>query len=161
MLCAIIGVFVVIASDTTQTYHVAIVGYLSCGLVLTSSSVNSTIYSSNGAKEATAAGHILLAMVNVRQPRVSSELNSANQFTRLYGFSISDQHLLPFLVLISTHSRYTRATKYHKGDEAPAMDTQADQIHPSPQTCLHRCIHPLNSAASRLRHQSQVSQVVR
>ncbi|KAG9237935.1 high osmolarity signaling protein sho1 [Amylocarpus encephaloides] len=65
MLCAIIGVFVVIASDTTQTYHVAIVGYLACGLVLTSSSVNSTIYSSNGAKEATAAGHILLSMVNI------------------------------------------------------------------------------------------------
>jgi SHO1 osmosensor len=33
---------------------------------LTSSSVNSLIYSSNGAKEATAAGHILLSMVNVR-----------------------------------------------------------------------------------------------
>lgn len=65
MLCCIIGVFVVIASDTTQTYHVAIVGYLACGLVLTSSSVNSLIYSSNGAKEATAAGHILLSMVNV------------------------------------------------------------------------------------------------
>jgi SHO1 osmosensor len=64
--CAcIIGVFVVIASDTTQTYHVAIVGYLACGLVLTSSSVNATIYSSNGAREATAAGHILLSMVNV------------------------------------------------------------------------------------------------
>jgi SHO1 osmosensor len=66
MLCCIVGVFVVIASDTTQTYHVAIVGYLACGLVLTSSSVNSLIYSSNGAKEATAAGHILLSMVNVR-----------------------------------------------------------------------------------------------
>jgi SHO1 osmosensor len=65
MLCVIIGVFVIIASDTTQTYSVAIVGYLACGLVLTSSSVNSTIYSSNGAKEATAAGHILLSMVNI------------------------------------------------------------------------------------------------
>lgn len=65
MLCCIVAVFVVIASDTTQTYHVAIVGYLACGLVLTSSSVNSLIYSSNGAKEATAAGHILLSMVNV------------------------------------------------------------------------------------------------
>ncbi|KUJ09864.1 putative high osmolarity signaling protein Sho1 [Mollisia scopiformis] len=65
MMCCIIGVFVVIASDTTQTYHVAIVGYLACGLVLTSSSVNSLIYSSNGAKEATAAGHILLSMVNI------------------------------------------------------------------------------------------------
>jgi len=65
MLCCIVGVFVVIASDTIQTYHVAIVGFLACGLVLTSSSVNSLIYSSNGAKEATAAGHILLSMVNI------------------------------------------------------------------------------------------------
>jgi SHO1 osmosensor len=65
MLCCIIGVFVVIASDTTQTYHVAIVGFLACGLVLTSSTVNSTVYSSNGAKEAAAAGHILLSMVNI------------------------------------------------------------------------------------------------
>jgi len=65
MLCCIIGVFVVIASDTTQTYHVAIVGFLATGLVLTSSSVNSLIYSSNGAKEASAAGHILLSMVSI------------------------------------------------------------------------------------------------
>jgi hypothetical protein len=79
MLCCIIGVFVVIASDTTQTYHVAIVGFLSCGLVLTSSTVNSTIYSSNGAKEATAAGHILLSMVNVR---ISLSLNSIGMLTR-------------------------------------------------------------------------------
>jgi SHO1 osmosensor len=68
MLVVIIGIFVVVASDTTQTYHVAIVGFLACGLVLTSSSVNSLIYSSNGAKEATAAGHILLSMVNVKLP---------------------------------------------------------------------------------------------
>lgn len=66
MLCCILGIFVVIASDTTQTYHVAIVGFLATGLVLTSSSVNSLIYSSNGAKEAAAAGHILLSMVAVR-----------------------------------------------------------------------------------------------
>jgi len=65
MLCVILGIFVVVASDTTQTYHVAIVGFLACGLVLTSSSVNSMIYSSNGAKEAAAAGFILLSMVNI------------------------------------------------------------------------------------------------
>lgn len=66
MLGVISLVFIVIASDTTQTYHVAVVGFLACGLVLTSSSVNDLIYSSNGAKEAAAAGHILLSMVNVR-----------------------------------------------------------------------------------------------
>jgi SHO1 osmosensor len=67
MFCLIIGIFVVVASDTTQTYHVALVGFLSSGLILTSSSVNSLIYSSNGAKEAAAAGFILLSMVDVRR----------------------------------------------------------------------------------------------
>lgn len=66
MLFVILGVFVVVASDTIHTYHVAIVGFLATGLILTSSSVNSLVYSANGAKEATAAGHILLSMVNVR-----------------------------------------------------------------------------------------------
>lgn len=56
----------VVASDTTQTYHVAMVGYLACGLVLTTSSVNSLVYSANGAKEAASAGFILLSMVTVR-----------------------------------------------------------------------------------------------
>lgn len=72
MLCVIIGIFVVVASDTVQTYHVAIVGYLACGLVLTSSSVNSLIYSPNGAKEAAGAGYILLSMVNVRYAQFST-----------------------------------------------------------------------------------------
>lgn len=61
----IIGVFVVVASDTIQTYHVAVVGYLACGLVLTTSSVNGLVYSANGAKEAASAGFILLSMVTV------------------------------------------------------------------------------------------------
>ncbi|ROW10554.1 hypothetical protein VMCG_02008 [Cytospora schulzeri] len=59
------GVFVVVASDTAQTYHVALVGYLACGLVLTTSSVNSLVYSANGAKEAASAGFILLSMVTI------------------------------------------------------------------------------------------------
>ncbi|KAL1873101.1 hypothetical protein VTK73DRAFT_1106 [Phialemonium thermophilum] len=61
----VVGVFVVVASDTTQTYHVAVVGYLACGLVLATSSVNALVYSSNGAKEAAAAGFILLSMVTI------------------------------------------------------------------------------------------------
>ncbi len=39
---------------------------LACGLVLTTSSVNGLVYSTNGAKEAAAAGFILLSMVTVR-----------------------------------------------------------------------------------------------
>lgn len=62
---AIVGIFVVIASDSTQTYHVAIVGYLGCGLILSTSSVNTLIYTNNGAREAAAAGFILLAMVTI------------------------------------------------------------------------------------------------
>jgi SHO1 osmosensor len=61
----IIGVFVVIASDSVQTYHLALVGYLGCGLVLTTSSVNNLIHFTQGAKEASASGFILLSMVTI------------------------------------------------------------------------------------------------
>jgi SHO1 osmosensor len=65
MFCLIVGIFVVILSDITQTYFVAIVVFLAAGLILTSSSVNNLIYTSNIAKQATAAGFILLSIVNV------------------------------------------------------------------------------------------------
>lgn len=42
-----------------------IVGFLGAGLVFTTSSVNSLVYSSDGAHEAAAAGFILLSMVAV------------------------------------------------------------------------------------------------
>ncbi|KAI1392465.1 uncharacterized protein F4822DRAFT_425673 [Hypoxylon trugodes] len=61
----IAGIFVAVASDSIQTYHVAIVGYLACGLVATTSSVNALVYSPEGAREAAAAGFILLSMVNI------------------------------------------------------------------------------------------------
>lgn len=66
MLVCIVFVLVVIASDTTQTYHVAIVGFLSYGLILTTSTVNTFVYSAEAAQEAVAAGHILLSIVSVR-----------------------------------------------------------------------------------------------
>lgn len=65
MLPLIIGIFIVVASDVVQTYHVAIVGYLACGLVATTSSVNALVYDPQGSREAAAAGFILLSMVNV------------------------------------------------------------------------------------------------
>ncbi|KAI6088529.1 hypothetical protein F4821DRAFT_90890 [Hypoxylon rubiginosum] len=65
MLPLIIGISVVVASDCIQTYHVALVGYLACGLVATTSSVNALVYNSSGAREAAAAGFILLSMVNI------------------------------------------------------------------------------------------------
>lgn len=60
-----IGVFVIVASDVVHTYHVALTGYASAGIVLTSSAVNSLIYSKSGAREAGAAGFLLLAIVDV------------------------------------------------------------------------------------------------
>jgi SHO1 osmosensor len=65
MFFLIAGVMIVVAADAAQTYHVALVGYLGAGLVLTSSSVNALVYSSSAAREAAAAGFILLSMVNV------------------------------------------------------------------------------------------------
>lgn len=65
MLCCIIGITVAVAADAVQTYHVAIVGFMAAGLVFTTSSVNSLIYYPNPAKEAAAAGFILLSMVSV------------------------------------------------------------------------------------------------
>ncbi|PNY23079.1 High osmolarity signaling protein SHO1 [Tolypocladium capitatum] len=62
-LFLIVGIFVVVASDSVHTYHVAITGYLSGGMVLVTSSVNSLVYSKSGAREAAAAGFILLSMV--------------------------------------------------------------------------------------------------
>ena len=67
MLGCIVGVFVTVATDSVQTYHVAIVGFMSAGLVFTTSSVNSLIYFAEGSKEAGAAGFILLSMVAVCQ----------------------------------------------------------------------------------------------
>lgn len=64
-LLLIIGVFVVIGSDSIHTYHVAMTGYLAAGIVLVSSGINSLLYSKSGAREAASAGFILLAMVVV------------------------------------------------------------------------------------------------
>ncbi len=82
MFCVVVGVFIVVGSDSTQTYHVAvsihldpslhfvypsqIVGFLAVGLVYMPSIINVLVYSSDGAKEASAAGFILLSMVMVR-----------------------------------------------------------------------------------------------
>ncbi|MCJ1287304.1 Transmembrane osmosensor [Xylographa opegraphella] len=65
LLCSIIGVVVVVASDSHDTYNIAIVGFLSAGLVFTTSSVNTLVYSPRGEQEAAAAGFILLSMVSI------------------------------------------------------------------------------------------------
>ncbi|KAJ5134147.1 High osmolarity signaling protein sho1 [Penicillium atrosanguineum] len=63
MFCVIVGLIVTFGTDTCNVYGVAIVGYLGCGLVLTSLSANNTVYGNQGALQAAGAGFILLSMV--------------------------------------------------------------------------------------------------
>ncbi|KAL5120819.1 Transmembrane osmosensor [Pleosporales sp. CAS-2024a] len=65
MFFCIVGVIVTVASDVERTYHVAVVGFLSAGLVFTTSSVNSLVYSPVASFEAAAAGYILLSMIAI------------------------------------------------------------------------------------------------
>ncbi|KAH6644201.1 high osmolarity signaling protein sho1 [Boeremia exigua] len=65
MFFCIAGVTVTVASDAERTYHVAIVGFLAAGLVFTTSSVNSLVYSPVAPFEAAAAGYILLSMIAI------------------------------------------------------------------------------------------------
>ncbi|EXJ79655.1 SHO1 osmosensor [Capronia epimyces CBS 606.96] len=65
MLCCILGILFVFATNSSNTYAIAIVGYLAAGLVMTTSAVNSLVYQPQGAMEAAAAGHILLSMVAI------------------------------------------------------------------------------------------------
>ncbi|KAL0258196.1 Transmembrane osmosensor [Diplodia seriata] len=63
--CCIVGVIIVVGSESEDTYHVAVSSYLAAGLVFTSSAVNATVYQNDSAKEAAAAGYILLSMVAI------------------------------------------------------------------------------------------------
>ncbi len=65
MLFCIIGVIVIVASNSSTTYGVAMVGYLAIGVVVTTSAANGLIYKGTGAGDAASAGNIVLAMICV------------------------------------------------------------------------------------------------
>ncbi|KAF4124426.1 hypothetical protein GMORB2_5092 [Geosmithia morbida] len=60
-----IFVFVIVASDTIHTYHVALTGYCSAGIVLTSVAIHALIYQQSGARQAAAAGFVLIAIIQM------------------------------------------------------------------------------------------------
>jgi SHO1 osmosensor len=65
MFCLITGIIVVLIYDSASTYYIAIIGFLAAGLILTSSSVNDLIYTSNRVKNVAAAGFASLFIANV------------------------------------------------------------------------------------------------
>lgn len=60
-----IVVFVVVASDTIHTYHVALTAYCAAGMVLSSIAIHSLIYWSYSSRQAAAGGFVLLAIIQV------------------------------------------------------------------------------------------------
>lgn len=120
----IIGVLVVIASDTTQTYHVAVVGYLACGLVLTTSSVNGLVYSDNVAKQAAAAGFILLSMVTIVWIFYFGSAPSAVPRAYIDSFALSKD---------TGNNRQTMTGSYGVGRPETSTSVQPPQMYTSAQ----------------------------
>lgn len=102
-LFVILGVFVIVASDTIHTYHVALTGYCACGISMTSLAVHNLIYSDKAAQQASAAGFILLSMLMVSNSTTDGQKYCTNQH-RLSGHSTLDLRLLQLPELSSIHS---------------------------------------------------------
>jgi SHO1 osmosensor len=142
MLMCIIAVFVTVATDSVHTYHVALVGLLSAGLVFTTSSVNSLIYYSDAAKEAAAAGFILLSMVSVCWSLCYVDKSPpADKTFRLFGSFTTDRNQQHLTAALSTPSHCTR-----RAHPLAAADTSALAA------TNHRCTMPTSSLASKHHH---------
>ena len=160
MFCVVVGVFIVVGSDSTHTYHVAviihlkpslhfinplqIVGFLAVGLVYMPSIINVLVYSSDGAKEASAAGFILLSMVMV----CSSNFRSAGsvltrpQIVWIFYFgstprashrSYIDSFALHKEQRASTRNSRPMSPHFANGPETTHTNTQAPQMYTSAQ----------------------------
>jgi hypothetical protein len=152
MLMCIVAVFVTVATDSVHTYHVALVGLLSAGLVFTTSSVNSLIYYSDAAKEAAAAGFILLSMVSVCWSPFSFERHPpANNISRSSGsFTMVRNRLLP-TVALSTLSRCTRMAHPLAAADT-CHKTPTDQTPSALAATSLKCTTPTSSLASKHHH---------
>jgi hypothetical protein len=152
MLMCIVAVFVTVATDSVHTYHVALVGLLSAGLVFTTSSVNSLIYYSDAAKEAAAAGFILLSMVSVcwslfnfdKSPPADKTGRSSGSFTT----ARSQQHLT---VALWTPSHCTRMARPLAAADT-CRKTHTDQTLFAPAATNHKCTMPTSLLASKHHH---------
>lgn len=64
-LFCLLGVALILALDATPRYQIALVGFLTAGLVFTCSAANTFVYSPKAAMEAAGAGHILLSIIQI------------------------------------------------------------------------------------------------
>lgn len=151
-LMLIIGVFVVIGSDSIHTYHVAVTGFLAAGIITVTSSINLLLYSGSGARQAAAAGFILLAMVVVSfSPFVPhTDLQWIAMLTRLGRFSgpsTSDQTLHQLPARSSTHSPWLRNPRRCTDQQSTTVVPAAPRL---PTRSSHlRCTLQLSSTALR------------
>ena len=83
-------------------------GFLSAGLVFTTSSVNTLVYSPRGEEEAAAAGFILLSMVAVGGNVLWLVAIAGLTLFRLSGSSTLDPHPKPAIAAISIHLPCTK-----------------------------------------------------
>lgn len=152
MLLCIVSVFVTVAMDSVHTYRMALVGLFSAGLVFTTSSVNSLIYYSDAAKEAAAAGFILLSMVSVCSfPNPSSVDPPANKTLRSCGSSTTAQNpmrpiAVPSTLLPCTKKAHPRAA----ADTCPS--TRTDRIQSVQAATNLKCTTQTSLRASKHRH---------
>ncbi|OBT70522.1 hypothetical protein VE03_00357 [Pseudogymnoascus sp. 23342-1-I1] len=126
MLACIIGVFVVIASNTSATYHVALVAFLAIGFTLTSSAINGVIFHSEGSMNAMAAGNILLCMVTIVWIFYFGSTPSAVSRAYLDSFALHKEHP-------SANSGRGMSHAYGSGRPDTSISRQAPQMYTSAQ----------------------------
>ncbi|KAK4227396.1 hypothetical protein QBC38DRAFT_194815 [Podospora fimiseda] len=141
----ILGIFFVVGSDSTQTYHVAIVGYLGCGLVLSTSSVNSLIYGNNPAKEAAAAGFILLSMVTIVWIFYFGSAPSATPRAYIDSFALTKESTMS--------NRQTMSGAYGIGRPETSTSVQPPQMYTAQLNGLENP-SPMGAMAPNMRNSS-------
>jgi len=127
MFCVVVGVFIVVGSDSTHTYHVAIVGFLAVGLVYMPSIINVLVYSSDGAKEASAAGFILLSMVMIVWIFYFGSTPRASHRSYIDSFALHKEQRA------STRNSRPMSPHFANGPETTHTNTQAPQMYTSAQ----------------------------
>ncbi|KAI9815608.1 MAG: Transmembrane osmosensor [Phylliscum demangeonii] len=147
----ILAVTLVVAWGAVQTYHVAIVGYMAAGLILSSAAVDASVGSSAPAQEASAAGHILLAMISVggfiavALVEIQLQLTWSNQVVWIFYFGSTPEaaprSYVDSFALHKDHHGGQRSSRpmtdggygLHHGHAGNRPETSVSGHHPVPQ----------------------------